>query len=474
MSTLNPATWHGLAHLGAVAPGYQADLLLLPDLERFVPGARAQGVAGRSWSPAPAIVPGLGAPVRPDRAARPADLPRSRGRAAGARDRARARPDRHGVARRGAGRRGRVGGRRSRARPREDRRRRAAPRHRPDRARLRPRLRAAARRARLDGRARRAQRRRRRTSTTRRWRSPVGGCRLGGGIVAVEDGRVLAECRCRSPASSRTHRSTNVIAQSRALRRRRARARLRDRVAVPDARVPRALRDPDAEDHRPRPRRRRPLRARAAACRMTRHAAFDNGWIVTMDDAGSEHPDGWVLVADGRIARSAGASPPGERVELGGAVVTPGLVNTHHHLYQTLTRARAQQADLFTWLHELYPLWPGSTPSRSTRRRAPGSRSSRCPAARPSSTTTTSSRAGRAGLIEAEVRGPRAGRAHRRLARLDGPRRLRRRAAAGRARRGARRRARRDRAARGAARDRDGRMVRSRSRRARRSRSRAA
>jgi adenine deaminase len=37
MATLNPATWHGLDHLGAVAPGYQADLLLLPDLERFVP-----------------------------------------------------------------------------------------------------------------------------------------------------------------------------------------------------------------------------------------------------------------------------------------------------------------------------------------------------------------------------------------------------------------------------------------------------
>ena len=37
MATLNPATWHGLAHLGAIAPGYQADLLLLPDLERFVP-----------------------------------------------------------------------------------------------------------------------------------------------------------------------------------------------------------------------------------------------------------------------------------------------------------------------------------------------------------------------------------------------------------------------------------------------------
>jgi adenine deaminase len=37
MATLNPATWHGLDHLGAIAPGYQADLLLLPDLESFVP-----------------------------------------------------------------------------------------------------------------------------------------------------------------------------------------------------------------------------------------------------------------------------------------------------------------------------------------------------------------------------------------------------------------------------------------------------
>jgi adenine deaminase len=37
LATLNPATWHGLRHLGAIAPGYQADLLLLPELERFVP-----------------------------------------------------------------------------------------------------------------------------------------------------------------------------------------------------------------------------------------------------------------------------------------------------------------------------------------------------------------------------------------------------------------------------------------------------
>jgi cytosine/adenosine deaminase-related metal-dependent hydrolase len=44
-------------------------------------------------------------------------------------------------------------------------------------------------------------------------------------------------------------------------------------------------------------------------------------------------------------------------VDLGEAVVTPGLVNTHHHLYQTLTRARAQEATLFEWLRELYPVW---------------------------------------------------------------------------------------------------------------------
>jgi cytosine/adenosine deaminase-related metal-dependent hydrolase len=78
-----------------------------------------------------------------------------------------------------------------------------------------------------------------------------------------------------------------------------------------------------------------------------------------MDDAGTEHPSGWVLVDDG-VVRDVGAGPEPEsrqRIDLGGAVVTPGLVNTHHHLYQTLTRARAQQADLFSWLRELYPVW---------------------------------------------------------------------------------------------------------------------
>ena len=68
-----------------------------------------------------------------------------------------------------------------------------------------------------------------------------------------------------------------------------------------------------------------------------------------------------MLIANGRIEAVGGSIPPeaAERVDLDGAVVTPGLVNTHHHLYQTLTRARAQQADLFTWLRELYPVWAG-------------------------------------------------------------------------------------------------------------------
>jgi cytosine/adenosine deaminase-related metal-dependent hydrolase len=88
---------------------------------------------------------------------------------------------------------------------------------------------------------------------------------------------------------------------------------------------------------------------------------FAGGWIVTCDDAGTEHADGWVLAEDGFVAAvGAGEEPDAdERVDLGGAVVTPGLVNTHHHLYQTLTRARAQQSDLFSWLRELYPVWAG-------------------------------------------------------------------------------------------------------------------
>jgi cytosine/adenosine deaminase-related metal-dependent hydrolase len=86
---------------------------------------------------------------------------------------------------------------------------------------------------------------------------------------------------------------------------------------------------------------------------------LQNGWVCPMDDSGAEHESGWVLVRDGLVEAVGGGAPPTAEsvVDLGGAVVMPGLVNTHHHLYQTLTRARAQEATLFEWLRELYPVW---------------------------------------------------------------------------------------------------------------------
>jgi cytosine/adenosine deaminase-related metal-dependent hydrolase len=86
---------------------------------------------------------------------------------------------------------------------------------------------------------------------------------------------------------------------------------------------------------------------------------FVNAHVVTVDDDGSEHAGGWLLVHDGRVRTVGdGARPEADAVEdLGGAVVTPGLVNTHHHLWQNLTRARAQEANLFGWLQALYPVW---------------------------------------------------------------------------------------------------------------------
>jgi len=84
---------------------------------------------------------------------------------------------------------------------------------------------------------------------------------------------------------------------------------------------------------------------------------LENCWLVTMDDAGTEHRRGWLRIEDGLIAELGAASPPERGEDLGGAVVTPGFVNTHHHLYQTLTRARVPDGDLFTWLKALYPVW---------------------------------------------------------------------------------------------------------------------
>ena len=82
--------------------------------------------------------------------------------------------------------------------------------------------------------------------------------------------------------------------------------------------------------------------------------------ILTMNDAGSELTGHDLLLRDGVIADiGVGLSTSGEVVDAKNCVVTPGLVNTHHHLYQTLTRAvpGGQDALLFGWLKTLYPIW---------------------------------------------------------------------------------------------------------------------
>lgn len=82
--------------------------------------------------------------------------------------------------------------------------------------------------------------------------------------------------------------------------------------------------------------------------------------IVTMDDDRRELADADLLIRDGVVVDLGyGLDTTGDVVEAGGCVVTPGLVNTHHHLYQTLTRAvpGAQDALLFGWLQTLYPIW---------------------------------------------------------------------------------------------------------------------
>src|SRR5687767_9160196 len=83
--------------------------------------------------------------------------------------------------------------------------------------------------------------------------------------------------------------------------------------------------------------------------------------VATMDDAGTELAGAWVAISDG-LVRTVGTGPPPEareRLDATDALVTPGLVNTHHHLFQNLTRAWPPMTDkpLFGWLQSLYPRW---------------------------------------------------------------------------------------------------------------------
>jgi cytosine/adenosine deaminase-related metal-dependent hydrolase len=90
---------------------------------------------------------------------------------------------------------------------------------------------------------------------------------------------------------------------------------------------------------------------------------IENAAVATVDDAGAEYGDGHVVVGDdGRIV-AVGPGHAGRfhrsvrRVDGTGCLVTPGLVNTHHHLYQWATRGLAQDEPLFGWLTTLYPIW---------------------------------------------------------------------------------------------------------------------
>jgi cytosine/adenosine deaminase-related metal-dependent hydrolase len=97
---------------------------------------------------------------------------------------------------------------------------------------------------------------------------------------------------------------------------------------------------------------------------LIRHATV----LVTMDAERREIPDGGLFIRDGWIEQVAPTAELPRQADnlydLSGHLVLPGLVNTHHHLYQTLTRAvpLAQDAGLFTWLKTLYPMWARLTP----------------------------------------------------------------------------------------------------------------
>ena len=90
--------------------------------------------------------------------------------------------------------------------------------------------------------------------------------------------------------------------------------------------------------------------------------------LVTMDDARREIPDGAVLVRGNVIEQVGPASElpatADEVLDMRGHVVLPGLVNTHHHMFQSLTRAlpAGQDCELFDWLRAHYPIWCNITP----------------------------------------------------------------------------------------------------------------
>lgn len=83
--------------------------------------------------------------------------------------------------------------------------------------------------------------------------------------------------------------------------------------------------------------------------------------VATLDASRRELAGGWVAITDGLVEAVGTGEPPAstESIDATDCLVTPGLINTHHHLYQNLTRAFPPMTDkpLFGWLQSLYPLW---------------------------------------------------------------------------------------------------------------------
>ncbi|MFJ7044400.1 8-oxoguanine deaminase [Streptomyces sp. NPDC101112] len=96
---------------------------------------------------------------------------------------------------------------------------------------------------------------------------------------------------------------------------------------------------------------------------MAQRIVIENAAIATVDARDTEHTSGHVVVADNVIESvGAGRAPEGltdvvRRIDATGHLVTPGLVNTHHHFYQWITRGLATDHNLFNWLVALYPTW---------------------------------------------------------------------------------------------------------------------
>lgn len=97
-----------------------------------------------------------------------------------------------------------------------------------------------------------------------------------------------------------------------------------------------------------------------------RRTVIESAHIVTMDAARTEYASGHVVIEGKRIAAVGAGAAPGvwrehadQIIDGRGCLLTPGLINTHHHLYQWVTRGLAVDSTLFQWLTTLYPVWAG-------------------------------------------------------------------------------------------------------------------